>query len=85
MTVRVPVTTAALGGAMDIPTLEGTMALKIPEGTQSGRIIRVRGQGVPNVHGRGRGDLLVSVQVVTPTKLTRRQKQIIESLRQELG
>jgi molecular chaperone DnaJ len=72
--------TVALGGEITIPTLEGDESYKIPEGTQSGTTFRLRGRGMPDVTGRGRGDLLVTVRVVTPKKLTRDQKKAIEQL-----
>lgn len=84
-TLSVSFPTAALGGTVTLETLDGPTALKIPEGTLSGQVIRLRGKGVPNVQGRGRGDLLARVQVATPAKLTRRQRQLLEELRQELG
>ena len=70
----------SLGGSVDIPTLEDTKTLKVPAGTQSGKVLRMRGQGMPSVHGMGRGDLLVRVQLETPKKLTPRQKELIEEL-----
>lgn len=72
--------TLALGGAITIPLLDGEDALDIPEGTQSGATFRVRGKGMPDVGGRGRGDLLVTVKVVTPKKLTRDQKALLGQL-----
>ncbi|NLL88354.1 MAG: molecular chaperone DnaJ [Firmicutes bacterium] len=68
---------AALGDEIDVPTLEGDVKMRIPEGTQSGRVFRLRGKGITDVRGFGRGDQLVQVNVVTPTKLTPRQKQIL--------
>jgi molecular chaperone DnaJ len=72
--------TVALGGEIRIPTLEGEEAFKVPEGTQSGTTFRVRGRGMPDVTGRGRGDLLITVKVVTPKKLSREQKKLLEQL-----
>ena len=70
---------AALGCQKEIPTLLSGMAkLTIPEGTQSGKIFRVRGEGFPNVHGHGKGDILVHVLVETPTKLSSQQKELLE-------
>lgn len=69
---------AALGSKKKIPTLTGESLLTIPEGTQGGKTFRVRGQGFPNVHGRGKGDLLVRVVVETPTHLTAKQKEMLE-------
>ncbi|MCB1181655.1 MAG: molecular chaperone DnaJ [Chlamydiia bacterium] len=68
---------AALGCKKEIPTLHGTARLTIPEGTQSGKVFRIRGDGFTNVHGRGKGDLLVSVIVETPSRLTTRQKELM--------
>jgi molecular chaperone DnaJ len=72
--------TVALGGEITIPTLEGEEAFKIPEGTESGQAFRLRGRGMPDVAGRGRGDLFITVKVITPKKLTREQKKLIEQL-----
>jgi molecular chaperone DnaJ len=73
-------TTVALGGEITIPTLEGDEPFDVPEGTQSGQTFRLRGRGVPDVSGRGRGDLLVTVKVTTPKKLTKEQKKLLEQL-----
>jgi len=71
--------TAALGGPIRIPTLAGEESFTIPEGTQTGTTFRVRGRGMPDVTGRGgRGDLLVTVKVLTPKKLTKEQKKLLE-------
>ena len=72
--------TLALGGDIMIPTLEGEETLKVPEGTQGGTTLTLRGRGMPDVTGRGRGDLLVTVKVTTPKKLTREQKKLLEQL-----
>jgi molecular chaperone DnaJ len=70
---------AALGCKKEIPTpLSGTYRVSIPEGIQSGKILRVRGEGLPNVHGQGRGDLLVKVSIETPVNLTEKQKKLLE-------
>ena len=70
---------ASLGTKKEIPTLSGKCLLTIPEGTQSGKIFRVRGKGFPNVHGRGKGDLLVYATVETPTHLTDNQKEMLKA------
>jgi molecular chaperone DnaJ len=72
--------TLALGAEITIPTLEGHEPLKIPEGTQTGNSFRIRGRGMPDVSGRGRGDLIVTVQVITPKKLTKDQKKLLDQL-----
>jgi molecular chaperone DnaJ len=69
--------TAALGGELDVPTLNGRVKLKIPEGTQAGKIFRMRGKGVKSVRGGTVGDLLCRVAVETPVNLTARQKEIL--------
>ena len=68
----------ALGGSIDVPTLDGKVSLKIPAGTQSGKIFRLRGKGITNLHGYGTGDLHVRVIVETPQRLNREQKELLE-------
>jgi molecular chaperone DnaJ len=85
LTISVPVTfpEAALGTAITVPTLDGKVTLKVPPGTQSGRVLRVRGRGVPGASGRNGGkpgDLMVRVDVVVPTKLSDEQRAAVESL-----
>ena len=72
--------TMALGGDIRIPTLEGEETFAVPEGTQTGTTLNLRGRGMPDVTGRGRGDLLLTVKVITPRKLTREQKKLLEQL-----
>ena len=72
--------TLAIGGEITIPTLDGDETFKIPEGTQTGSAFRLRGRGMPDVGGRGRGDLVVTVKVITPKKLTKDQKKLLEQL-----
>jgi molecular chaperone DnaJ len=74
----------ALGGSIEVPTLDGTSTVTIPAGTQSGTRFRVRGKGIPNVSGRGRGDLHVVVRPTVPRKLTKEQKKLLEQLAQVL-
>lgn len=69
---------AALGGQIDVPTLDGKDALKIPAGTQSGKVFRLKGRGIPSLGGGGRGDQHVRVVVETPTHLTKEQKELLE-------
>ena len=72
--------TLALGGEVKVPTLDGREDLSIPAGTQPGARFRIRGKGMPNVSGRGHGDLHVIARVEVPKKLTREQKQLLEQL-----
>lgn len=69
---------AALGAKKRLPTLSGDCIVAVPEGTQSGKVLRVRGKGFPNVHGRGRGDYLVRVIVETPTSLSKQQRELLQ-------
>ena len=71
---------AALGAEVSVDTLNGDQSLKVPAGTQTGTVFRVRGQGMPILGGRGKGDLFVSVSVITPTSLTREQRKLLEQL-----
>ncbi len=70
-------TTAALGGEIEIPTLEGAAKLRIPTETQSGKVFRLRGKGIKGVRSIGYGDLLCHVVVETPVSLTDRQKELL--------
>ena len=73
-----PMVKAALGCEVEVPTIDGSSSLKIPAGTQSAKRFTLRGQGVPSLRGRGRGDMVVEVQVQTPTKLTKKQKELLK-------
>jgi molecular chaperone DnaJ len=77
-------TQAALGDKIDIPTLDGSVKLKIPAGIESGETIRLKGQGMPRFQGRGKGDIMVRVYVRTPKKLSKKAKKLLEELRGEL-
>jgi DnaJ-class molecular chaperone len=78
---------AALGAVIDLATLDGPVKMRIPEGTQPGRMFRIRGRGIPQASGKNapRGDHLVHIQVEIPTELTARQRQLIEELARERG
>lgn len=69
---------AALGCELEVPTLDGKVAMKIPDGTQSGKIYRLKGKGIPSLQGYGRGDQLVVVRIETPTNLNKKQKELLE-------
>jgi len=73
-------TTLALGGEILVPTLDEPETVKIPEGTQTGTTLRLRNKGMPDVNGRGRGDLFATIQVRTPKKLTKEQRRLLEQL-----
>ena len=76
---------AALGGQMEVPTLDGRVNLKIPKETQTGKVFRLRGKGVTQVRGGGVGDLLCKVQIETPVELTQQQKELLEKFKDSLG
>ncbi|GGH68254.1 chaperone protein DnaJ [Compostibacillus humi] len=78
-------TQAALGDEIEVPTVHGKVKLKIPAGTQTGKMFRLRGKGAPNVRGRGTGDQIVKVRIVTPTKLSEKQKQLLREFHQLSG
>ncbi len=78
--VPVAFTQAALGAEISVKTLDGAQSLKIPAGTQTGTVFRLRGQGMTALGNRGRGDLFISVTVITPTTLTREQRRLLEQL-----
>jgi molecular chaperone DnaJ len=81
----ISITQAALGFEAEVPTLNGKAILKIPPATQTGSIFRVRGKGMPRLHGVGSGDLHIKVKVTTPAALTSRQRQLMEELAAEFG
>ncbi len=78
--VPVPLVTAALGGEIEVPGLDGRFRLKVPAGTQSGQQLRIRGKGVKSVRGDGRGDVVCRVQVEVPVHLTGEQKELLRKL-----
>ncbi len=83
--VPIGITTAALGGELEVPTLEGKVKLKIPAETQTGRMFRLRGKGVKPMRGGMPGDLICRVIVETPVNLNKRQKELLEELHTSLG
>jgi molecular chaperone DnaJ len=76
---------AALGAEIEIAAIDGPVTLRIPEGTQSGRELRVRGRGVPILNGKGNGDLIVKVMVEIPRKLTRAQRELVSQLAESMA
>src|SRR5271157_409070 len=79
-TIPISIAQAALGAELKVPTLNGLERLRIPEGTQSGSVVRLHGKGLASLEGRGHGDLYVILQVVTPTHLNREQRRFMEML-----
>ena len=83
--LNVNIAQATLGDEVKVPTVDGESILKIPAGTQPGKIIRMRGKGVPHLRGNGRGDQLVIINVEIPTSLNSDQRGLIEKLGKSLG
>jgi molecular chaperone DnaJ len=85
--IEVPISfpQAALGAEIEVPTLDGKMRLRIPAGTQSGKVLRLKGKGIPDLHGYGRGDQLVKVVGETPRRLTARQRELLEEFARATG
>lgn len=85
--LEIPVTfaQAALGTELVVPTVDGKVKLKVPEGTQTGKVFRLKGKGVPNVNGRGRGDQYITVRVEVPRKLNKKQKELLRAFDNETG
>lgn len=73
---------AALGVSVEVPTITGKAKIKIPKGTQSGKLFRLQGKGIPNINGYGKGDQIIKVQVYTPTDLTPKEEELLEELKE---
>jgi DnaJ-class molecular chaperone len=78
----VPVTfsEAALGATVEVPTPDGNVSLKVPAGTQDGKLLKIKGRGAPKLKGSGRGDLIAKVGVTVPTKLSKAEREALENL-----
>jgi molecular chaperone DnaJ len=72
---------AVLGESIEVPTISGKVKIKVDPGTQSGKVLRLRGKGLSNVQGYGAGDMFVHINIWTPTKLTKNEKELVEKLR----
>jgi molecular chaperone DnaJ len=82
-TLNITVPTAILGGEVEIPTIEGRVRIKIAPGTHAGKVLRVRGKGLPDVNGRGRGDIKVLVDITIPGELSKTERELIEKLAEQ--
>jgi molecular chaperone DnaJ len=83
--LELPLTAAVLGAEVEIETLDGPATVKVPSGTTAGAVIRLRGQGVPHLGRRGRGDLLVQVDLEVPSRLPKQERALMESLAELRG
>jgi DnaJ-class molecular chaperone len=79
--VPIPLTVAVLGGEVEVPTLKGKVALKVPAETQNGRVFRLAGQGMPRLGDSAKGDLFARVQVILPTRLSHRERELFQELK----
>jgi molecular chaperone DnaJ len=85
--VNVPVSyaTAVLGGTVEVPTPEGAVSLKIPAGTEDGKLLRIKGRGAPRLDGSGRGDVLARVKIEVPKRVNKKQRELLEQLQKVAG
>ena len=82
--IPISFTQAALGGEIDVPTLEGSVKYNIPEGTQNDTVLRIRGQGITQLRGSGKGDLYIKVRVEVPKRLSDKQKDLLRQFEDSL-
>jgi molecular chaperone DnaJ len=83
--LNINIAQATLGAEVDVPTVDGLTKLKIPAGIQPGKVLRMRGKGVPHLRGNGRGDQMIVVNVEVPKNLTSEQRNLMEKLAESLG
>jgi molecular chaperone DnaJ len=85
VTVPVSYPTAALGGNVEVPTPDGPVSLKIPGGSEDGKLLRIKGRGAPRLKGSGKGDVLARVRIQVPKRLNKKQRELLEELRKATG
>ncbi|MBR2932137.1 MAG: molecular chaperone DnaJ [Rikenellaceae bacterium] len=81
--LNIPVTTALLGGNVEVPTIDSRVKIKIDAGTHAGKVLRLRGKGLPDVNGYGRGDILIVVDLTIPSKLSKEERSLVEKLAEQ--
>ena len=87
LVVQVPVSyaTAALGGSVEVPTPEGPVSLKIPAGSEDGKLLRIKGRGAPRLNGSGKGDVLARVRIQVPKRVNKKERELLEELQKAVG
>jgi molecular chaperone DnaJ len=87
LVVNVPVSfpTAALGGTVEVPTPEGAVSLKVPGGTEDGKLLRIKGRGAPRLKGSGQGDVLARIRIQVPKRISKKQRELLEQLQKVSG
>ncbi|MHB8469743.1 MAG: molecular chaperone DnaJ [Gaiellaceae bacterium] len=87
LVVNVPVAfaTAALGGKVEVPTPQGAVSLKIPAGSEDGKLLRIKGRGAPKLSGSGKGDVLARVRIEVPKRVNKKERELLEELRRSEG
>ncbi|HXH95566.1 MAG TPA: molecular chaperone DnaJ [Gaiellaceae bacterium] len=83
--VQVSFPTAALGGSVEVPTPDGAVSLKIPAGSEDGKLLRIKGRGAPKLQGSGKGDVLARVRIEVPKRVNKRERELLEELRKVTG
>ena len=78
--VPVPYTTVALGGNVEVPTPDGAVSLKVPSGTEDGKLLRIKGRGAPRLKGSGQGDVLARIRIQVPKRVSKKQRELLEEL-----
>jgi molecular chaperone DnaJ len=81
--LNLTVTTCILGGEVEVPTIDGRAKIKIPAGTHAGKVFRLRGKGLPDVNGYGRGDILIVVDITIPDTLNSKERELVEALSEQ--
>jgi molecular chaperone DnaJ len=87
LVVQAPVSypTATLGGSVEVPTPEGPVSLKIPAGSEDGKLIRIKGRGAPKLNGSGKGDVLARVRIEVPKRVSKKERDLLEELKKAEG
>jgi molecular chaperone DnaJ len=74
-----------LGGTVEVPTPDGAVSLKIPSGSEDGKLIRIKGRGAPRINGSGKGDVLARVRIEVPKRVNKKERQLLEELQKVIG